>query len=264
MKKRVITAVIGLPLLILIVWLGGWYLTAMVLALSLVGMYEYSKAVSNGLERPINRGLISVLTIILVAVMRTDYYTMLPVLVGMVMVCLCWEIFTGREFERAAFEIFGLMYIPLMFSFLMLFGDLRNGEYYIWMVFVAAFSTDTFAYLTGRMLRGKKLAPDISPNKTISGSIGGIVACAVFMVIYGLVLQKSFGFTVPLWETAVLGVVASVAGQLGDLSASLIKRRFQVKDFGKILPGHGGVLDRFDSVLFIIPIIYLFAVYTTG
>lgn len=264
MKTRVITAVVGLPLLILLIWLGDWWLTACVLFLSVVGIYEYAKAVGTGLERPVSLPLIITLTVVLLLVMNFDYYAMVPYLVASVMICLCWEVFTAREFERAAYTIFGLMYVPMMFGYLMLFQNLRNGEYFIWMVFVAAFSTDTFAYLVGRMLKGKKLAPDISPNKTISGSVGGLVASVVLMTVYGLVMTKAFGISIPLWAYAALGGAASVAGQLGDLSASLIKRRFNVKDFGKILPGHGGILDRFDSVLFIIPIVYLFAVLMNG
>ena len=146
----------------------------------------------------------------------------------------------------------------------MMFENIKLGIYYMWMVFVIAFSTDTAAYFVGRAIGKTKLAPEISPKKTIAGAVGGLIASALFMVLYGIIMKFGFQMDLPVYLYAAVGFVGSIAGQCGDLTASMIKRKMGIKDFGKILPGHGGILDRFDSILFIIPLVYIFATYTAG
>ncbi|MBP5610924.1 MAG: phosphatidate cytidylyltransferase [Clostridia bacterium] len=109
--------------------------------------------------------------------------------------------------------------------------------------------TDTFAYFTGRFFGRHKLIPEVSPKKTVEGSVGGTVFCIVGYIVFGLVMQFSYGFTVNYWMLGVAGLLVAVISQIGDLIASLIKREHGIKDYGRIFPGHGGVMDRFDSVL---------------
>lgn len=129
------------------------------------------------------------------------------------------------------------------------------GQYVYLLVFVAAWITDTFAYFTGVFFGKHKLCPKISPKKTVEGSLGGIVFCVISFMIYGVVLSAvNGGKIVPNYiGLAVIGLVMSVLSQTGDLLASVIKRTYGVKDYGKLFPGHGGVLDRFDSVLLLTP-----------
>ncbi len=131
------------------------------------------------------------------------------------------------------------------------------GQYIFLLVFVAAWITDTFAYFTGVFFGKHKLCPKISPKKTIEGSFGGVVFCVIAFIVYGLVVSKIYTIEPNFAGLALVGVVMSVLAQSGDLLASVIKRTYGVKDYGKLFPGHGGVLDRFDSVLLLAPFLLM-------
>ena len=157
-----------------------------------------------------------------------------------------------------AITMFGVVYIPFLFSFITLTRLLQNGIYYIWIIFIGSCATDTFAYFVWMFLGKNKLLPNVSPKKTIEGSIGGIVGTVVVMILYGKYLVDIGVVNVPLIHFVALGFVTSVVAQIGDLFASTIKRFVGVKDYGSVLPGHGGILDRFDSIMFIAPMIYFY------
>ena len=128
-----------------------------------------------------------------------------------------------------------------------------GGIYFYLLAFVGAWVTDTFAYFTGMLLGRHKLIPDVSPKKTVEGAVGGTVFCTLAFVGFGLLYNSLWvaegGRTVPIVAMAIVGFIVAIVSQIGDLSLSLLKRKYAIKDFGKIFPGHGGVLDRFDSVL---------------
>ena len=118
------------------------------------------------------------------------------------------------------------------------------------LIFVGAWITDIFAYFTGKFLGKHKLIPEVSPKKTVEGSIGGIVFCSLFFVLYGFILTKLVSISsISYIVLAIVGIIISIVAQIGDLTMSQIKRKFGVKDYGKIFPGHGGMLDRFDSII---------------
>ena len=147
----------------------------------------------------------------------------------------------------------GVMF-PVMYSCI---GYLRQtGKVLVLMPFVVAFVGDSASMLGGMAFGGKKLSPYVSPNKTISGFLCGPVGSALGMVILGLIEKAVWSFDMPLWYLAVIGVVANLFGQLGDLTTSLIKREVGVKDYSHLFLTHGGMLDRFDSTLFIAPVVY--------
>jgi phosphatidate cytidylyltransferase len=153
--------------------------------------------------------------------------------------------------------IFAIFYVVFLISFVILTRNLENGEYYIWLVFIGAFATDTFAYFTGRLIGRVKIIPEISPKKTVEGSIGGVIGCIAVTVVYGFIINKYIG-NIHIINFIILGILNGVISQIGDWSASAIKRFVNVKDFGKIMPGHGGVLDRMDSILFVAPVVYFY------
>lgn len=124
-----------------------------------------------------------------------------------------------------------------------------HGKILLVMMFAAPWVTDTFAYLFGRLLGKHKLIPEVSPKKTVEGSVAGIVFCMIYVILFGFVCSKIWGVTCNYAILAALGVLLSIVGQIGDLAMSVIKREYNIKDYGKIMPGHGGALDRFDSVL---------------
>ncbi len=268
MKKRILTAVVGIPILFLMLSCGGYCIFATCLVLTALGLFEYATAMNLKLEQPISYIFIELLGLIITVIMKFDYYGLMPVLMLVFIAVFCYEIVQGvhgkQDIFRGIVTLFGLIYIPVLFGYLMMFENLHSGTYYLWMVFIIAFSTDTAAYFTGLAIGKTKLAPEISPKKTIAGAVGGLIASSVLTTLYGLLLTYGFHQSVPILAYTIIGLVGSVAGQCGDLTASMIKRKTGVKDFGKCLPGHGGILDRFDSILFIIPLVFVFTNYAMG
>lgn len=151
---------------------------------------------------------------------------------------------------------FALIYAPVMLSFVLLTRQLDDGIYLVWMIFISSWISDTFAYLAGVMLGRHKLAPVLSPKKSVEGSVGGIVGAALFGALFGAYLDSTLGQEQYVMILAVVGGVGSVISQVGDLAASAIKRNHEIKDYGNLIPGHGGIMDRFDSVIFTAPITY--------
>lgn len=160
-------------------------------------------------------------------------------------------------FEKLAMAFLSALAVPLLLSSLLRIYMLENGQSLILVPFIVAFSTDIFAYFIGVTMGKRKLAPEISPKKTIEGMYGGLAGAVLSMVFFGLVMHTFFAYHVNYLTLLLMAVVGSFAALLGDLSMSYIKREAKIKDFGTILPGHGGVLDRFDSLLFAAPVIEL-------
>ncbi len=171
----------------------------------------------------------------------------------------------GRlKYSTVAQTVAGVVYATAGFTSIALIrGSIPHGEWIFGLVFVSAWVTDTMAYFTGRLLGKHKLCPKISPKKTIEGSIGGTVFCALSFLLYGFIAQKAGGLSPNYVMLGISGLVLSVISQFGDLAASLIKREHGVKDYGKIMPGHGGVMDRFDSILAVAPVLLFIAAVVT-
>jgi len=161
------------------------------------------------------------------------------------------------KFTDITVAIFAIYIIPFMFFLITEIFNSSDGIPFIILPFIAAFGTDTCAQLTGMAFGRHKLAPRVSPNKTVEGYIGGIIGCAALFMIYVPIADAIWGVKLSYLPMAVIALGGSVAAQFGDLCFSYIKREFGIKDFGKIMPGHGGILDRFDSLLFAGPAVYL-------
>ncbi len=159
--------------------------------------------------------------------------------------------------EKMGGAFFLSIVIPMFLSSLLEIRQMELGEYYILLPFVAAFTSDAFALFAGMLFGKHKLAPELSPKKTVEGAVGGAVGAVVCCMIFGLVVQYGFGIQARLGVLALYGLLGSVVSSLGDLSFSYIKRQYNIKDFGNIFPGHGGVLDRFDSMVFCAPLFQL-------
>lgn len=263
MKQRIITAMVCLPLLGLL-FFPTPVIVLVVMAAGLVGMYEYYQAI----------GLLEKKTLCLMGYLATVviplgiYYltdTAL-VLVYLYVVALFVLMLSGKEqvtFKDIALLAMGLIYIPYFLSHIIYIRDLELGNIYIWLVFVGAFLTDSCAYFVGCAVGGRKLCPTISPKKTVAGAIGGVVGCGLSFILFGVIVNTFFagslqGERLSLGLLFLLGLVTSVVSQIGDLVASMLKRQCGIKDFGTLLPGHGGILDRCDSIIMVAPIIFLF------
>ena len=265
MKKRIVSAVIFTALWVIILLVNNpIFDTAVIALLALVATYEYFKAFKNIGYKPISWiGYLGCFAIFLTGGIIPEEYKLMIIkfVIPVGLISAFTYIILGnvkRTIVDVAITVFALLYIPVMFSFMKLILAMEHGRFYILYVFCGAFVSDTFAFLVGSKLGKTKLAPDISPNKTVEGSIGGICGVILSFVIITLVGKYSFGIAGNVFYWILVGIAASVAGQFGDLTASAIKRYCKIKDFGNIMPGHGGILDRFDSLMFVAPIVYLF------
>ena len=164
------------------------------------------------------------------------------------------------SFEKISVVFFSSAFIPFFLSSIIRIYNMESGRYIVVIPFLAAFITDLFAYLTGMAFGRHKLAPDISPKKTIEGLIGGLLGTMIISALYGILLVNVFNFTVNIFLLVLFGLLGGVISTFGDLFFSFIKREVGLKDFGNILPGHGGILDRFDSLLFAAPAVELMLV----
>lgn len=261
MKTRVITGAVLVALFIpLCIFSGTWVFPAVMTLLSVIACYEMLKCIGT-------LKTAGVPSFILAASMpMCAFFFGNTALNAAICIVYLIAVFTLAVFSKGktdftlyASSFMGVLYIAVSFSCIVF---LRMGSSYLWILaFIGPWVSDTFAYFTGRLFGKHKLIPEVSPKKTIEGSIGGIIFAAAAFVIYAVVVKKVFdpSVTPHYLLMAVSGAVVSVISQIGDLSASVIKRRFDVKDYGWIFPGHGGVMDRFDSVLLTAPVLYIIA-----
>ncbi len=259
MKTRILTALVLIPLLVLVLLSNVYIVSAAVAIISVMGLYEFFKA--TGLN--IHKGLCAVgyagsVLICLRTYIPISLYMPLFYLGLLAIFCIMLKCHKTTSVIDAGLLIFSLIYIPFLLSTLIDIKGLQYGTLLLWIVFIGAFSTDTFAYFAGVFLGRHKLCPEISPKKTIEGSVGGTLGCIVFMLLYGLLLGKSFDVDINYIKLGILGVLISPVSQIGDLTASIIKRKYGVKDYGSIFPGHGGILDRLDSVIAVAPLVYIY------
>ena len=167
--------------------------------------------------------------------------------------------------EQVTMVFFGFFYVAVSLSYIFLVRELKGGQYTVWLIFIGSWGADTMAYLVGRKIGTHKIVPVLSPKKSLEGFIGGFVGAILLGVIYACIflkqLQATGEFSNPVLSFAIIAGVSSLVSMIGDLAASAIKRDRQIKDYGRLLPGHGGILDRFDSVIFIAPIVYYLLYY---
>ena len=191
-------------------------------------------------------------------------YVILALTLGYLLYIFSIPVFTDNRisFEEVAKSAVMSIYISVGFSSIVMLRDFINGQYLFILAFLGSWITDIFAYFTGILFGKHKLSPVISPKKTVEGSIGGMILCTLSFVLYGFALNSIFDISVNVYMYALLGFFSSLVSQLGDLIMSAIKRKNDIKDYGTLFPGHGGVLDRFDSVIAVGPVIYLICMGT--
>lgn len=259
MKQRIITGVVAGALFILFVIYGGIPFTLLTMLLALIGIYEILKM--KGISIASVPGVLAAVAVTLM-VMPMDWaesveeaisYNKLELLFITALLLLVYSVVVKNQFtfDDVAFVVLSVMYVGIGFYYLV--ATLDAGVKYLIFALVIVWVTDSGAYFTGRKFGKRKLWPEISPNKTIEGFVGGIVLA----VIGAAIMQWITPFDVSWVMLIVIVIVSSIMGQMGDLVESAIKRHYDVKDSGNILPGHGGILDRFDSLLFVLPLLNL-------
>jgi len=261
-KERTISAIIIVIVALASILPGGIILAAVLYVISIIGFLELTKACGVRKEQKQNAleiaGIVAITCYysVLYFVQDTAYAVMVILLAMIAMMSVYVFGFPKYHANQVMNAYFSLIYAPVMLSFVFLTRQLEDGIYLVWMIFISSWISDTFAYLTGVMIGRHKLAPVLSPKKSIEGSVGGIVGAALFGALFGVYLDSTLGQEQYVMILAVVGGVGSVISQVGDLAASAIKRNHEIKDYGKLIPGHGGIMDRFDSVIFTAPITY--------
>jgi len=273
MKQRVISAAVAILFMAVVLYFMNTVVLNIVIALlAVMAVYEVLKAA--GCIRPKAMSALCLVAAAVIPFLDFDKeHIILPIAgfgfaFGMMLILL--GKFETLRVEKVGFATFITIMVPITLSIMVYFRNKYQADgtalFYILLVFVGAFITDTGAYLGGRAFGKHKLAPKISPNKTVEGAISGAVLCMVLMPLYCYIysiISANAGTAVEINYLAVICIapVVAVMAMMGDLSASVIKRQCGVKDFGSIMPGHGGVMDRFDSVLFVAPTLLIYAHY---
>ncbi|MEL1134014.1 phosphatidate cytidylyltransferase [Desulfitobacterium sp. THU1] len=256
MLIRTLSALVLVPILLGLTYLGGPYIALLVMSISLLALKE-TLAIGQKMGFKawyISTGVFSIVWLLLI--FRGGTQWLLPLL-------LAWLLFAMGKMAlyypkvnlgEAGYNCFSPLYTVVLLSHLYLIRGLTEGMAWALFTFILVWATDTFAYLIGRVLGKHLLAPQVSPKKTIEGSLGGLFFC----IVSGIVGYKIIGGA-PWSAYFVLSIIVGISAQIGDLFESALKRSVSIKDSGKLIPGHGGILDRFDSLIFVIPIMYYWA-----
>ena len=288
---RIISGIIGIIIAAIVIQLGGMPFAIFAMLLSLIGWHEYVMMMKNkGIDPTYISGVLTLLLMLCCAWLGNIEELLAVLTLGMLLIFLMTVILHGtvRPIDACA-SIAGVLYIGLPFSHLILLRFIDDekiqtpidsvttimnnglpiesaidtlmsfnfdvGSALIWILFICTWSSDTFAYFVGTAIGSHKLASSISPNKTIEGFLGSIVGTTAMAILIGNVI-----FNFPFVEMAILGLILSIVATLGDLVESVMKRFTGVKDSGILLPGHGGMLDRFDSIFYTAPVFYYFII----
>ena len=255
--KRIISAGIGIIILIAILTANSIFVNIGVAAISIIALYELLNAAES--KRNMSLNMVAYMSALVFAFSNFIDPSFIPFFIyAYVIVMFLFILIFHRtvQFSDIAINSFAIIYICFTFMYVVLVRYLPHGNIYVWMIFLGAFTTDTFAFFAGTLLGKHKLWPEISPKKTVEGAIGGVIGCGLSFLLFGYIMHFFLHYNVNYTNLFIIGVVCSVVSQIGDLSASVIKRQYGIKDFGKIMPGHGGVMDRFDSILFAAPAVY--------
>lgn len=276
MKQRVISALIIAVIGVSAVVIGGIVLDVLLLAIATIGLYEFYGAFAKKGHSPIKIfGLVYIAFFALMLFLDGEsYMTVLvdtkahgtinlfpPIFIISLMALLAVIVFQFEKYNIVdiAITLFGGFYVVLLLSYFVRLRDLSGGIYLFFIALVGAVATDTFAFFVGKKFGKRKLLPSVSPKKTVAGSVGGFLGNIILITIIGAVLIYSDTYTgMALYHYIILGALIGIVAQVGDLVASAIKRYAGVKDFGKIIPGHGGILDRIDSYIFTVPVVYYY------
>ncbi|MCR4792327.1 MAG: phosphatidate cytidylyltransferase [Lachnospiraceae bacterium] len=263
--KRLISGIVLVIVLGFAFAFGGYFLNTFLLIISLIGYAELVKALCSETEKRKLNGpdVIAVISIVLyyIAVTFTFNYTFLILVIGgFVLMELVWFVlkFPKYSTDRIVRTIFSLLYCPVMLSFIYMLRNLDGREYFVWVVLIASWGCDTLAYCSGILFGKHHPFPQLSPKKSTEGCIGGIIGSAVLGALFGFFYVSRFiqdSYIVP--KLAIICGTGALMGMVGDLAASGIKRNNNIKDYGSLIPGHGGVMDRFDSMILCGPAAYI-------
>ena len=258
--KRITSGLLGFPLVLLILIIGDKIIVDIALAIiALLAMNEYFNAVSK-VSKPVKWiGYLSCFSIAIIHIVPKEYLNMIVTLsVPTILIILFAQVVATEmktTYKDIAYTFIGIFYVVFFTMFVALIDGMQDGKILIWYAIFAAWGTDIFAYITGKYF-GKHKFSKVSPKKSIEGCIGGTIGAVIIMLIYTYFVNTYLGMNYSYLYIGIIGIMLSLVGQIGDFAASSIKRFVDIKDFSNLIPGHGGMLDRIDSLIFLAPFAY--------
>ena len=262
-KTRLLSGILLVIIALATIISGGYVLFFTLLAVSLIGMRELYKAMKVQDEKAnllVYAGYSGAAIYYVAVLLDFGRYGTLAIIFGLVLIMFVY-VFTYPEFEAKQVmpAMFGIVYVAVMLSFIYLTRALPGGKFHVWLIFLCSWGCDTCAYCVGKLIGKHKMTPKLSPKKSVEGGIGGVAGAAILGAVYGLAIAGKMGDGSHIASFAVICAAGGLISMVGDLAASAIKRNHDIKDYGHLIPGHGGILDRFDSVILIAPVIYYLA-----
>lgn len=258
--KRISSALIGFPGVVAILVLANQYIIDIAISfVAIIAIYEFYNAVSKE-SKPVRWiGYFVCISIAFIHIIPMEWSSIIIALSipCLILILFLHVIFSNMKtnFKDIAYTFFGIFYVAIFLMFLAVIRGMENGKALIWYVIFASWATDVFAYFVGKFF-GKHKFSQISPKKTIEGCIGGAIGALVVILIYTYCINRFLGFEYSYAYISIVAIVLSIISQIGDFAASTIKRYVDIKDYSELIPGHGGMLDRIDSLLFIAPFAY--------
>ena len=262
-KTRLLSGIVLVILAVLIILSGGYVTLFSLLGISLIGMYELYRVFK--MEKTSLAYISYAMAVIFyISELFGGFIDPMALVMLFLILLMFAYVFTYPKFEAKDVMpiFFGMFYVAVMLSYVYQIRVLESGVYLAFLIFICSWGCDTCAYCVGVLFGKHKMAPVLSPKKSIEGAVGGVVGTALLTVIYTSVFRTQMGLdTNGIITLAVISAVAGLISMVGDLTASAIKRNYDIKDYGNLIPGHGGIMDRFDSMMITAPIIYYLAVY---
>ncbi len=255
---RLISGIVLVALAVVFVTAGGGILFAVTEIISLIGLFELYRALK--IEKTplgfVGYGA-TVFYYMLLGINAKEYVVLMAIAALMLLMSVYVFTFPRYKTEEVTASFFGIFYVAVMLSYLYQVRQASDGIYLVWLIVLSSWGCDTCAYCVGMLFGKHKLAPVLSPKKSVEGALGGVAGAALLGFLYASVFGKHMAEVGnPQLACALACGIAAVISQLGDLAASAIKRNHNIKDYGHLIPGHGGILDRFDSMIFTAPAIY--------
>ncbi len=258
---RTLSAVLLVVITLITVLTGGDLLLLVTLFASVVGLYEMYRVISVHHSNLALVGYISTILYYVLIRFTGDVYIHFFIILYLLLV-LAFYVFSFPKYktEQMLMIFFGVIYVSVFMSFIYLVRETSDGKYAVWLIFICSWICDTFAYLFGVTLGKHKMSPVLSPKKSVEGAIGGVLGAVLVGAAYGYILDMNMFNSRPKHFAITFALIAfagALLSMIGDLAASAIKRNYNIKDYGKLIPGHGGIIDRFDSVLVTAPVVYI-------
>lgn len=262
-KTRLLSGIVLVLIALALIITGGNVLLAGLTIVSLIGIFEIYRVFH------IEKRLAGIVGYIAVLVYYANVlWNFIPdimlLVLAVLIVFMAVYVFSFPKYkaDQIFAGFFGVFYVAVMLSCVYHTRMLDAGAYIVWLIFLCSWGCDTCAYCVGVLIGKHKMAPNLSPKKSVEGAVGGVLGAALLTLLYGFVFQKQMDLSTEyIFILAGISAIGALISMVGDLAASAIKRNYDIKDYGKLIPGHGGILDRFDSVIFTAPIIYYLAMY---